>query len=89
MAYPGACEICSGYWLTYPAKARAVTIGESEEFMAEVRRCTYCGAYWEVGAFSYPKVISREKAHQELPKLDALEQRLGIDFPDPPQAPPS
>lgn len=82
--YPGACEICSGYWATYAQEARAVTIGESEEFMAEVRRCRHCGTYWEVGAFSYPQVISREHAMRELPDLDALEQRLGIDFPDPP-----
>lgn len=83
-AYPGACEICSGYWATYAPEARAVTIGTSDEFMAEVRRCRHCGTYWEVGAFSFPKVISQEHAKRELPDLDALEQRLGIDFPDPP-----
>lgn len=27
--YPGACEICSGYWATYDPAAQAVVIGES------------------------------------------------------------
>lgn len=81
--YPGACEVCSGYWATYAPEARAATIGESEEFMAEVRRCRSCSTYWEVGAFSYPRVISRDQARRELPDLDALEQALGIDFPSP------
>lgn len=84
VARPGACEICSGYWLTYQREAKAETIGESMEFQAEVRRCRHCGAYWEVGAFSYPMVISREHARRELPDLEALEARLKIDFPDPP-----
>jgi len=61
-----------------------VTIGESDEFMAEVRRCRFCGTYWEVGAFSYPKVLTREEALRELPDLDELESALGVDFPDPP-----
>ena len=82
--YPGACALCAGYWVTYLPVARAVTIGESDEFMAEVRRCRHCGTYWEVGAFSYPKVISREHAKRELPDLDALERTLGVEFPDPP-----
>ncbi len=86
-AYPGACEICSGYWATYRPEARAVTIGESEEFMAEVRRCRHCGTYWEVGAFSYPQLISREHARRELPDLEVLEQGIGIDFPGPPEEP--
>lgn len=81
--YPGACEVCSGYWAAYAPEARGATIGESEEFMAEVRRCRSCGTYWEVGAFSYPQVISRDQARRELPELDALEQALGIDFPNP------
>lgn len=85
-AYPGACEVCAGYWLTYAPEAKAVTLGESEEFMAEVRRCRFCGTYWEVGAFSNPKVISPGQARRELPDLDALEARLGIDFPEPPDA---
>ena len=38
----------------------------------------------EVGAFSYPKVISREHAKRELPDLDALERTLSVEFPDPP-----
>lgn len=84
MAYAGACDICSGHWLTYASDSRGVTIGESEEFMAEVRRCRYCGAYWDIGVFSYPKVISRDEARQELPNLDGLEENLGIDFPEPP-----
>lgn len=83
-AYPGACEICSGYWLTYAPDARAVSIGESKEFLAEVRRCRSCGAYWEVGAFSYPKVLTPEQALRELPDLESLEAGLGIDFPNPP-----
>lgn len=83
-AYPGACEICVGYWLTYAPEARAVTIGESEEFMAEVRRCRRCGIYWEVGAFSNPQVISPQHALRELPDLKTLEAALGIDFPGPP-----
>jgi hypothetical protein len=83
-AYEGACEFCSGYWVTYDPLSRAVTIGDSDEFMAEIRRCRHCGAYWEVGAFSYPKVISREQARRELPDLDVLQLGLGIDFPDPP-----
>ena len=64
-----------------------MTIGECEEFMAEVRRCRHCGTYWEVGAFSYPQVISREHARRELPDLEVLEQGIGIDFPDPPEEP--
>ena len=82
--YPGACDICVGYWRTYADDARAVTIGESDEFMAEVRRCRFCGTYWEVGAFSHPKVLTREEAFRELPNLDELERARGIDFPDPP-----
>lgn len=74
----GSCEVCSAYWVT--GIGRAVTIGESEEYMAEVRRCRYCGAYWEVGAFSVPKVLTREQALRELPDLDVLELKLGIDF---------
>lgn len=81
-ARPGACEICSAFWVT--GLGRAETIGTSDEFMAEIRRCRHCGAYWEVGAFSFPKVIPRDEAKRELPDLDVLEQRLGIDFPDPP-----
>lgn len=84
--YAGACEICSGHWLNYAPDTRAVLIGESMEFQAEVRRCRFCGAYWEIGAFSYPKVLTREHALRELPNLDALELGLGIDFPDPPTA---
>jgi hypothetical protein len=61
-----------------------VTIGTSDEFMAEVRCCRHCGTYWEVGAFSDPRVISQEHAQRELSNLDELEQRLGIDFTDPP-----
>ncbi|MFP7835056.1 hypothetical protein [Marisediminicola sp. LYQ134] len=61
-----------------------MTIGNSDEYMAEVRRCRYCGTYWEVGAFSYPQVISRAHAKLELPNLDELEQGLGVDFPTPP-----
>ncbi|MCH1882533.1 hypothetical protein [Agrococcus sp. ARC_14] len=79
---PGACEVCTSYWVTHVG--RPVTIGESERFMAEVQRCRSCGAYWEVGAFSYPRVIGRARALQELPDLVSLEARLGIDFPEPP-----
>lgn len=82
MARAGACEICTAFWVT--GLGRAETIGNSDEFMAEIRRCRHCGAYWEVGAFSHPVVISREQALRELPDLDVLEQGLGIDFPDPP-----
>ena len=82
--YLGACKICSGYWLTYAPDARAVLIGESMAFQAQVRRCRYCGAYWEVGAFSYPKVLTPEQALRELPDLETLEAGLGIDFPHPP-----
>lgn len=60
MAYVGACEVCSGYWRMYEQTKRPVTIGKGAEFMAEVRRCRHCGAYWEVGVFGYPMVISRE-----------------------------
>ena len=81
-AHPGACEFCSGYWTNYAPDSRAVTIGKSDEFMAEVRRCRHCGTYWEVGAFSNPKAISREHARRELPDLDVLESALGIEFPD-------
>lgn len=87
MVRPGACEKCSGYWLTYDRDLRGVTLGESEEFMAEVRRCRYCGAYWEVGAFSPPQVISHTHARRELPDLDALERATGVNFPDPPPIP--
>ncbi|WP_350350201.1 hypothetical protein ABS642_11735 [Microbacterium sp. A8/3-1] len=82
MARPGACEICSAFWVT--GLGRAETLGVSDEFMAEIRRCRHCGAYWEVGAFSHPKVITRAQATRELPDLDRLEQGLGIAFPDPP-----
>lgn len=78
----GACEVCSFYWVT--GIGRGETLGESDEFMAEVRRCRNCGAYWEVGAFSYPKVITRAQAMRELPDLTTRETALGIDFPDPP-----
>ena len=85
--YPGSCEVCSGYWVTYAPAAQPVAIGESIEYMAEVRRCRFCGAYWEVGAFSFPQVISREHALKELPGLEALEAAVGIDFPHPPDLP--
>lgn len=85
--YPGSCEVCSGYWATYAPAAQPVAIGESMEYMAEVRRCRFCGAYWEVGAFSFPQVISRDHARKELPDLDALEAALGIDLPRPPDIP--
>lgn len=85
--YPGACDVCKGYWATYAPAAQPVAIGESVEYMAEVWRCRFCGTYWEVGAFSYPQVISREHALKELPDLDAMEAALGIDFPDPPDVP--
>nr|WP_241249435.1 DUF6357 family protein [Agrococcus sp. KRD186] len=82
----GACEICSSYWVTHVGGP--VTIGESERLMGEVRRCRSCGAYWEVGAFSFPQVISREEAQQGLPDLARLEAQLGGDFPEPPPLPP-
>lgn len=82
---PGACEICTAFWIT--GIGRGVTLGESKEFLAEVRRCSYCGAYWEVGVFSYPKVISRDQARLEIPDLDTIERQLGIDFPEPPPLP--
>lgn len=85
--YPGSCEVCSGYWVTYAPAAQPVAIGESIEYMAEVRRCRFCGAYWEVGAFSFPQVISRAHALKELPDLDARESVHGIGFPDPPEVP--
>ena len=85
--YPGSCEVCSGYWVTYAPAAQPVAIGESIEYMAEVRRCRFCGAYWEVGAFSFPQVISREDAQKELPDLRVLESALGVYFPDPPEIP--
>jgi hypothetical protein len=79
MARPSACEICSAFWVT--GLGRAETLGVSDEFMAEIRRCRHCGAYWEVGAFSQPKVITRVQATRELPDIDRLEQGLGIAFP--------
>lgn len=82
MTRAGACEICSAFWVT--GLGRAETIGKSDEFIAEIRRCRHCGAYWEVGVFSNPVVVSREQAIRELPDLVALEAALGIDFPDPP-----
>lgn len=82
MTRAGACEVCSAFWVT--GLGRAETIGKSEEFLAEIRRCCHRGAYREVGAFSNPIVISREQASRELPGLVALEAALGIDFPDPP-----
>lgn len=82
MARAGACEICTAFWVN--GLGRAETIGNSPDFMAEIRRCHRCGAYWEVGAFSHPVVISREQAKLELPDLDVLESELGIDFPNPP-----
>jgi len=82
---PGACEICSAFWVT--GLGRAETIGSSDGFMAEIRRCRNCGAYWEVGAFSLPRVISRAQAEVELPDLEALERDLGIAFPEPPDLP--
>lgn len=82
MARAGACDICSAFWVT--GVGRAELIGNSDEFMAEIRRCRHCGAYWEVGAFSNPVVISREQAKLELPDLESLETVLAIDFPDPP-----
>lgn len=83
---PGACEICTSSWVTHVGSP--LTIGESETLMGEVRRCRACGAYWDVGAFSYPQVISRERALRGLPGLASLEVKLGIDFPDPPPLPP-
>lgn len=66
-----------------------MVIGTSDEYQAAVWRCRRCGAYWEVPAFSYPTVISREQAQRELPDLDALENAaesaLGIQFPKPPR----
>lgn len=81
---PGACEVCSSYWLEYHPDKRPMKIGDSDTFMAEIARCAHCGAYWEIGAFSNPKVISIEQAEKELPDLNALEQKLGINFPSPP-----
>lgn len=83
---PGACEICTSSWVTYIGGP--VTIGESESLMGEVRRCRSCGAYWDVGACSYPQVISRARALRALPGLASLEAELGIGFPEPPPLPP-
>lgn len=82
---PGPCDVCSACWVTHLGLPE--TIGMSDEFLAEICRCSYCGAYWEVGAFSNPKVISREQARRELPGLDMLELLVRIDFPEPPQLP--
>lgn len=62
-------------------------LGTSKEYMAEVLRCRTCGACWEVPVFSFPTVISRDRALLELPDLDARERDLGIRFPEPPPLP--
>ncbi len=86
-ARPGACEVCTAYWVT--GVGRFVTLGESPERMAEIWRCRVCGAYWQVSDFSRPTVIDAGDAERALPDLREREAALGVAFPDPPALPPA